>query len=48
VLSDLYPSLRDVAAAVGTEDGRERLREWLGTEEAEGVMAFWEGDWICE
>ncbi|KAH0536307.1 hypothetical protein FGG08_006800, partial [Glutinoglossum americanum] len=43
VLSDLFPSVRHLAVAVGAREGREVVRAWLGGEGGEGVVEFWVG-----
>ncbi|KAL6715830.1 hypothetical protein ACLMJK_006791 [Lecanora helva] len=48
VLSDLCHSIRDVLELVGTEEGKVTLEEWVGAEEARGLVEFWEGEWIVE
>lgn len=43
ILSDLYSSLRALVAGLGTSEGREMVRGWVGgvDGEAEGVLGFW-------
>jgi len=48
VLSDICHSLKDVVELASTEQGREALAGWVGEREANGLVEFWEGEWIVE
>lgn len=41
VLSDLFPTLRDVCLAARSEQGRRILREYLDSQTVDNIVAFW-------
>ncbi|KAI9698504.1 MAG: hypothetical protein M1836_004085 [Candelina mexicana] len=54
VLTDICSALGDLAAAAGTDEGKMQIKEYLedgqerGNTDAEGVIHFWEEEWIAE
>jgi hypothetical protein len=49
VLSDICPSLGDLARAATTKDGQETIRHWLSEPtQAEEVIGFWLNEYIAD
>ncbi|OAL35238.1 hypothetical protein AYO20_05492 [Fonsecaea nubica] len=46
VLTDLCPSIRGLEEATRTNNGRERLAEYLGPVVTKTLVDFWEDEWI--
>lgn len=47
ILSDLFPSLRALSAAVRTVEGCQFIAEYLGDHVASNIAAFWGQEWVC-
>ncbi|KAH8692110.1 hypothetical protein BGW36DRAFT_41965 [Talaromyces proteolyticus] len=47
VLSDLFPTLRELSRATRTLEGRQLIIEYLGEEVEESIQAFWSDEWVC-
>lgn len=43
ILTDLFPSWRELSRAVRSDEGRELLREYLELETVRRIVEFWEG-----
>jgi len=49
VLSDVFVSFKDLAAAATTTDGQQVIRGYLdGPTQAEDVISFWLNEYIAE
>jgi hypothetical protein len=41
VLSDLFPSFRELSQAMTTREGRDVVREYFDEKTAKGIIEFW-------
>jgi hypothetical protein len=50
VLSDICPSIGDLARAATSKEGQEAIRHWLSgpTTQAEEVIGFWLNEYIAD
>ena len=48
VLSDIYPSIRELAQACVTCCGQEHLRKWLSEPTFKDVVDFWKEEYVVE
>ncbi|OKL58383.1 hypothetical protein UA08_06071 [Talaromyces atroroseus] len=47
ILSDLFPSLRALSAAIRTMEGRQLIADYLGSRVARNIVAFWSEERIA-